>query len=100
MTNDYYKLLVGGESDWKWRTWDGPKQYEDKQTKTLMMLPTDMALVKDEGFKATTEKYAKDNEAFFADFSNVVCKLFELGVPFETQGSLPRMTFKSLATAE
>ena len=47
-----------------------------------MMLPTDMVLVQDKKFKAWTEKYAKDNEVFFKDFSAVVTKLFELGVPF------------------
>jgi len=100
MTNDYFKLLMGGESDWQWRKWNGPKQYEDKGSKTLMMLPTDMAIVKDTSFKKTAEKYAEDNDAFFSDFSAVICKLFELGVPFETQGTLPRMSFRAVATAE
>ncbi|KAI6786027.1 uncharacterized protein J7T54_006366 [Emericellopsis cladophorae] len=80
LTNDYYRLLV--EEKWQWKKWNGPKQYEDKTTKSLMMLPTDMVLVQDKKFKPWTEKYAKDNEAFFKDFSNVVLKLFELGVPF------------------
>jgi cytochrome c peroxidase len=40
VTNDYYKLLI--EEKWNWRKWNGPKQYEDTKTKTLMMLPTDM----------------------------------------------------------
>lgn len=57
-------------------------QYEDKTTQTLMMLPTDMVLVQDKKFKPWTEKYAKDNDLFFKDFSAVVTKLFELGVPF------------------
>lgn len=46
------------------------------------MLPTDMVLVQDKKFKPWVEKYAKDNDAFFADFSAVVLRLFELGVPF------------------
>lgn len=80
MTNDYYKLLL--DSKWQWRKWDGPKQYEDKETKTLMMLPADMAFVQDKAFKQTVEKYAADNDVFFKDFSAVIVKLFELGVPF------------------
>ncbi|ERT01891.1 cytochrome c peroxidase [Sporothrix schenckii 1099-18] len=80
LTNDYYKLLLG--SKWQWRKWDGPKQYEDKETKSLMMLPADMAFVQDKTFKKTVEKYAADNDLFFKDFAAVIVKLFELGVPF------------------
>ncbi|MCJ1306480.1 heme peroxidase [Agyrium rufum] len=82
LTNDYYKLLL--DETWNYRKWNGPKQFQDKTTKTLMMLPTDMALVKDAGFKKHVERYAKDNETFFNEFRDVVVKLFELGVPFTT----------------
>jgi cytochrome c peroxidase len=91
LTNDYYKLLL--EEKWQWRKWNGPKQYEDKGTKTLMMLPTDMALINDKSFRKTVEKYARDQDAFFHDFSNVLVRLFELGVPFAT-GEDARITFK------
>lgn len=92
LTNDYFRLLL--EEKWGWRSWNGPKQYEDASTKTLMMLPTDVALVQDPIFKKYVEKYAKDNQAFFNDFSNVVLKLFELGVPFESKPE-DRIRFKS-----
>ncbi|WYZ34494.1 hypothetical protein EsH8_I_000770 [Colletotrichum jinshuiense] len=91
LTNDYYKLLLGEK--WQWKKWDGPAQYEDKSTKTLMMLPADYALIQDKTFKKYVEQYANDNDAFFKDFSNVIVKLFELGVPF-SQGSEERWTFK------
>lgn len=91
MTNDYYKLLI--EEKWSWRKWQGPKQFEDTKTKSLMMLPTDMALIKDKSFRTYVDKYARDNEAFFTDFSNVIMKLFELGVPFTT-GEDARIHFK------
>jgi cytochrome c peroxidase len=39
------------------------------------------------------EKYAKDQDAFFKDFSNVLVKLFELGVPFAS-GEESRIAFK------
>ncbi|KFY87458.1 hypothetical protein V500_06946 [Pseudogymnoascus sp. VKM F-4518 (FW-2643)] len=81
LTNDFYSLLL--EQTWQWKKWNGPKQYEDKATKTLMMLPTDYVLIKDKGFRPWVEKYAKDNDLFFKDFAAVVTKLFELGVPFE-----------------
>jgi cytochrome c peroxidase len=97
LTNDYFKLLV--EEKWQWKKWDGPKQFEDTKTKTLMMLPTDMALVKDKRFRPFVEQYARDNDAFFRDFSNVVMKLFELGVPFTTSEE-QRFRFKSLNDQE
>lgn len=64
-SNEYFRLLV--EESWVWRDWKGPKQYTDKSTKTLMMLPTDMALVKDKSFRKTAEIYAKDEQAFFKE---------------------------------
>ncbi|KAK5006524.1 heme peroxidase, partial [Elasticomyces elasticus] len=94
LTNDYYKLLL--EEKWANRKWDGPRQFEDVKTKSLMMLPTDMTLVKDKGFRPYVERYAKDNEAFFKDFSDVALKLFELGVPFSSNEEA-RMRFKATA---
>lgn len=70
---------------------------EDKTTKTLMMLPTDMALIQDKAFKPWVDKYAKDESLFFKDFSDVLVKLFELGVPFEETTQQERMTFKPTA---
>ncbi|KAK4116442.1 class II peroxidase [Canariomyces notabilis] len=92
LTNDYYKLLL--EEKWQWKKWNGPKQYEDKKTKSLMMLPADMALVQDKKFKEWVQKYAADNDLFFKDFSAVIVKLFELGVPFP-EGT-ERWVFKTL----
>jgi len=92
LTNDYYKLLLGEK--WQWKKWDGPKQYEDKKTKSLMMLPADMALIQDKKFKVWIEKYANDNDLFFKDFSAVIVKLFELGVPFKQDTET--YTFKTL----
>ncbi|KAI2468099.1 heme peroxidase [Annulohypoxylon bovei var. microspora] len=81
LTNDYYTLLL--DEKWQFRKWNGPKQYEDAKTKSLMMLPADYALIQDKAFKPWVEKYAKDNGLFFKDFAAVVGKLFELGVPFK-----------------
>ncbi|KAI0159400.1 peroxidase [Pestalotiopsis sp. NC0098] len=80
MTNDYYTLLLSEK--WNVRKWDGPKQFQDKG-KTLMMLPADVALINDKAMKPYVQKYAADNDAFFKDFSSVIVKLFELGVPFK-----------------
>lgn len=95
MTNEYFRLLM--DEKWGWRKWNGPAQYQDTKTKTLMMLPTDMALIKDKEFQKHVERYAKDSQVFFKEFSDVIVKLFELGVPFEKWGSTPadRISFKS-----
>jgi len=90
VTNDYYKLLLSEK--WDWRKWNGPRQLQDG-SKTLMMLPTDIAIVKDKGFRPHAERYAKDQGEFFRDFSDVLVKLFELGVPFSS-GEDARITFK------
>lgn len=59
-----------------------------------MMLPTDMSLIQDKKMKPFVEKYAKDSDAFFKDFSAVLTKLFELGVPFPESTENQRWTFK------
>ena len=91
LTNDYYKLLLSER--WQHRKWAGPVQFEDNKTKSIMMLPTDMALVKDKVFRPVVERYAKDQDAFFADFARVCVQLFEQGVPFAS-GEDARITFK------
>ncbi|KAI2629842.1 cytochrome c peroxidase [Hypoxylon sp. NC1633] len=81
VTNDYYRLLL--DEKWQIRKWDGPKQFQDAGSKSLMMLPADYALIQDKAMKPFVEKYAKDNDLFFKDFAAVITKLFELGVPFK-----------------
>ncbi|KAI4517710.1 heme peroxidase [Schizophyllum commune Loenen D] len=81
LTNDYFRLLF--DETWVWRKWDGPKQLQDKSTRSLMMLPTDYVLVQDKSFKKYAKQYADDQDLFFKDFANVVSRLFELGVPSE-----------------
>jgi cytochrome c peroxidase len=59
-----------------------------------MMLPTDIALIKDKEFKKYAEKYARDSDAFFNDFSAAFVKLLELGVPFTSKAD-DRFVFKT-----
>ncbi|KAI9757456.1 MAG: heme peroxidase [Candelina submexicana] len=94
MSNDYFRLLMSEK--WNYRKWDGPKQFQDAGSKSLMMLPTDMALIKDKEFKKHVERYAKDDQVFFNEFRDVIVKLFELGVPFQSKEE-DRMTFKATA---
>lgn len=46
-----------------------------------MMLPADIAMVADPGFRTHVEKYAKSQDAFFKDFASAFGKLLENGVP-------------------
>lgn len=79
-TNDFYVQLLEG---WHVRKWDGPKQYEDDNSGSLMMLPTDMALKEDSSFLKYVKMYAKDQDLFFADFSKAFTKLLENGIDFK-----------------
>ena len=44
-----------------------------------MMLPTDIALIKDDKFKRFVNVYAGDQAKFFTDFAKAFQKLEELG---------------------
>ncbi|KAI0049939.1 class II peroxidase, partial [Auriscalpium vulgare] len=94
LSNDFFKLLLSEK--WVWKKWSGPKQLSDKKTGTLMMLPTDYALVQDKAFKKWVQAYAADEELFFKDFSAVVARLFELGVPSAQFVSSEPWFFKTL----
>lgn len=82
-SNAYYKMLT--QLKWEKRELSfnegAPWQYKnDSLGETLMMLPTDMALLEDDKFRPYVELYAKDKDKFFEDFSAVFAKLIELGV--------------------
>ncbi|KAJ3051294.1 heme peroxidase [Rhizophlyctis rosea] len=91
-SNDYFKRLL--EEKWVERKWKGPKQFADKATGDLMMLPADLAFVKDRAFKKYVDLYAKDDQKFYDDFALAFQKLEELGVPFK--GTEPVIVFKTL----
>jgi len=82
LTNEYFVLLL--ESKWTPKKWNGPLQYED-ESKSLMMLPADLAFVQDPKFKEYVELYAKDEELWKTDFSAAWKKLIELGVNFSDE---------------
>ncbi|KKK17331.1 putative cytochrome c peroxidase Ccp1 [Aspergillus ochraceoroseus] len=91
-SNEFFRLLV--DEKWQQKKWSGPTQFTDKTTQTLMMLPTDIALVKDKEFKKHVDRYAKDNDVFFKEFTDVYVKLLELGVPFTSKAE-DRYVFKT-----
>ncbi|KAK8169347.1 cytochrome c peroxidase-like protein [Phyllosticta citrichinensis] len=89
-SNQYFKLLTGVE--WKEKTLpSGIKQFsyvDEDSEEELMMLPTDMALLFDDKFRLWVEKYAKDKDAFFTDFSKAFHKLLELGIERDASGRI------------
>jgi hypothetical protein len=68
------------ELTWTVREWDGPLQYTDPSG-TLMMLPTDLALIQDEQFLPYVKAYAADEALFFRDFSEAFSALLAKGCP-------------------
>jgi len=76
--NSYFTNLMN--IDWQPRVWDGPLQYENP-AKTIMMLPSDLALKTDPEFSKYCVAFAKDEAAFRASFKKAYEKLISLGVP-------------------
>ncbi|KAK7367275.1 hypothetical protein VNO80_09284 [Phaseolus coccineus] len=68
--NSYFVELLKGES------------------KDLLKLPTDKALVEDPIFRNYVELYAKDEDAFFSDYATSHKKLSELGFIFKNHCSM------------
>ncbi len=97
--NSYFKNLL--EIEWKPKEWDGNFQYTDP-TDTLIMLPTDMALIEDAAFRVYVEKYAADQELFFKDFAASYGKLMCLGCPEECDpgAEVPTASAKAIAGEE
>lgn len=54
-------------------------QYRDTADQQLMMLPTDIALIKDPSFLKYVNMYAEDSKLFNEDFSKSFSTLLELG---------------------
>ncbi|CAH2041446.1 unnamed protein product [Thlaspi arvense] len=50
----------------------------------LLQLPSDKALLSDPAFRPLVEKYAADEDAFFADYAESHLKLSELGYNFQS----------------
>ncbi|KAJ2780692.1 heme peroxidase [Coemansia javaensis] len=91
-TNFFYTELL--DNTWVPKKWSGPFQYVDKPSGAFMMLPADMAFKTDPVFRTHVERYAADQDAFFADFAKAFAKLLELGVQFPADA--PVYEFKAL----
>lgn len=78
-SNQFFKALL--EEEWEEGAVPetGRVQFYNKD-RLLMMLNTDMELVRDAGFARWVEAYAADEQRFFGDFSRAFGQLLELGV--------------------
>ncbi|KAF2220848.1 putative cytochrome c peroxidase [Elsinoe ampelina] len=89
-SNSYFKLMMSLQ--WKEKVLDnGVRQFvhvDEDLGEELMMLPSDLALLHDEGFRPWVELYAKDKDRFFEDFKNVFGKLMELGIERDGEGRI------------
>ncbi|GKV30142.1 hypothetical protein SLEP1_g38998 [Rubroshorea leprosula] len=65
--------LVPQGAFWIWR------ELLSGEKEGLIQLPTDKALLEDPVFRPLVEKYAADEDAFFADYAESYLKLSELG---------------------
>jgi cytochrome c peroxidase len=74
--NQYFVLLKNLK--WDPDSKQSKFQFTDPSGK-LMMLPSDIVLIQDSGFRAYVEKYASNNKVFFSDFAAAFQKLEELG---------------------
>lgn len=75
--NAYFTLL--SSLPWNEKKWDGPFQYEAGAKGSLMMLPTDLVLLKDKSFAKYVKIYAENADKFNSDFAAAFQKLEELG---------------------
>jgi cytochrome c peroxidase len=75
--NAYYTILQNLK--WEEKNWEGPTQYVNSPAGGLMMLPTDLVLLKDKQFQKYVAIYANDAEKFNNDFAKAFQKLEELG---------------------
>ncbi|KAI0462243.1 hypothetical protein LJB42_004331 [Komagataella kurtzmanii] len=88
------KGVGSGEGQWHLRKWDGPEQYEDNNSNSLMMLPADMALVQDPKFKKIVDEFAASQETFFNEFAPAFQKLLESGIHFPKESK--ELVFRTL----
>ncbi|CAK9441526.1 uncharacterized protein LODBEIA_P53940 [Lodderomyces beijingensis] len=86
-SNEFYKALVS--ENWHQGTVPetGRRQYYNDD-ESLMMLNTDMELLRDPSYKFFVMEYAKNEARFFQDFAEAFAKLLELGIRRDTKGDV------------
>lgn len=78
-SNELFRNLL--HQRWALRRWEGPVQFANEGGMgTLMMLPSDMALLDGNETRRWVETYAQNERLFFHDFAAAFGKLLSLGV--------------------
>jgi len=77
ISNEFFKRLF--DEEWVQKKWAGPKQFVDKATQKIMMLPTDLTMKTDPEFRRISQEYYKNEDKFIKDFAAAFKKLTELG---------------------
>ncbi|VEU24289.1 DEKNAAC105521 [Brettanomyces naardenensis] len=83
--NDFFKVLLNDKWSIGVVPQSGVEQYYNED-KSLMMLNTDMEMIRDPNFRKWTEVFAKDEKLFFEHFASAYGKLLELGVLRDEDG--------------
>ncbi|CAH2351445.1 putative peroxidase [[Candida] railenensis] len=85
--NEFYKVLL--QDTWEVETVPetGREQYANSD-KSLMMLNTDLELVRDKDYFSWVKTYANDSQRFFDDFAQSFGKLLELGIERDLEGNV------------
>ncbi len=92
-SNTFFRLLR--MHDWKRKKLaNGLEQFvyvdqeddDEEEGEELMMLPTDMALLRDPSFRVWVDRYAQDKDLFFKHFAAAFAKLLELGIRRDPAG--------------
>jgi cytochrome c peroxidase len=94
-SNEYFRLLQ--EETWVpevSKAKGGPSWFVNKSDRSIMMLPSDLALTEDPIFKKYVIEYAKDSKGFSKDFAAAFSKLLELGVTFDAKSKQETIRFK------
>lgn len=85
--NEFYKVLVQDQWDLG-RVPETDREQYYNHDKSLMMLNTDLELVRDDKFAKWVRVYAEDENLFRADFCAVFAKLLELGIERDLSGKV------------
>ena len=70
ISNEFFKRLF--DEDWVQKKWSGPKQFVDKKTGKIMMLPTDIVMKSDGEFRKISKEYYDDEDKFMSDFAKAL----------------------------